>query len=91
MADLKLSQQLIDNIQQVLIQADPEAQAPTVSLQYLSAITGILLGSQNIAKEQKDEYLDELHAFSKHVLDDVCKPKPMAPAAGNAFGTWKPS
>ena len=88
MADLKLSQELIDNMQQLIVDADPEAQDPAVTLQYLSAITGFFLGAQNMPKNQKDEYLDHLHAFSKHVLDDVCKPT--APPAVNAFGTWKP-
>lgn len=88
MADLKLSQELIDNIQQLIVDADAEAQDPAVALQYLSAITGFLLGAQNMPKSQKDEYLDHLHAFSKHVLDDVCQPT--TPPAVDAFGVWKP-
>jgi hypothetical protein len=39
-------------------------------------------------KNQKDDYLQQLNAFTQHVLDDICKP--VAPAAANAFGTWKP-
>ena len=91
MADLKLSQQLVDNIQQAIIDKDPEAQDATVTLQYLSAVIGILLGSQNISKNEKEEYLDQLNAFSKHVLDDVSKPPATPPSSSvNAFGTWKP-
>lgn len=89
MADLKLSQKLIDDIQKVIVDTDEEAQNPAVSLQYLAAVTGFVLGSQEMPKSQKDEFLDQLNAFSKHVLDDVCKPT--APPAVNAFGTWKPS
>lgn len=91
MADLKLSQQLVDRVQQVIIDTDAEAQNSTVTLQYLSAIIGVLLGSQNISKSQKDEYLDQLNAFSKHVLDDVCSPPATPPpSSANAFGVWKP-
>jgi len=91
MADLKLSQQLIDNIQKVIVDADTEAQDAAVSLQYLAAVTGFILGSQNMQKNEKDEFLDQLYAFSKHVLDDVCKQATPPAAAANAFGTWKPS
>ena len=90
MADLKLSQQLIDDIQTVIVNTDSEAQNPSVALQYLAAISGFILGSQNMQKNEKDEFLDQLHAFSKHVLDDVCKPTAPPAAAANAFGTWKP-
>jgi hypothetical protein len=90
MADLKLSQQLIDDVQRTIVAVDSDAADAAVSLQYLAAISGYLLGAQNMPKNQKDEYLEQLNAFSKHVLDDVCKPVTPPAAAANAFGVWKP-
>jgi len=91
MADLKMSQELIDNVQQTIIDADETAKNPSIALQYLSAISGYMLASQDLPKEQKDKYMEQLTVFAKHVLDDVSKPAaPVAPAAAKAFGVWKP-
>jgi len=91
MADLKLSQELIDNIQQTIVAVDPAAQDSSITLQYLAAVTGYILGGQQgMPKNQKDDYLEQLNAFTKHVLDDVCKPVAPPAAAANAFGVWKP-
>jgi len=91
MADLKLSQELIDSVQQTIIAVDPEAQDASITLQYLAAISGYILGGQKeMPKNQKDDYLTQLNAFTKHVLDDVCKPTAPAAATANAFGVWKP-
>jgi hypothetical protein len=91
MADLRLSQELIDNIQQTIVAVDPAAQDSSITLQYLAAVTGYILGGQqDMPKNQKEDYLEQLNAFTKHVLDDVCKPSVPAAAAANAFGVWKP-
>ena len=91
MADLKLSQELIDNIQQTIVAVDPAAQDSSITLQYLAAVTGYILGGQQgMPKNQKDDYLEQLNAFTKHVLDDVCKPVAPPAATANAFGVWKP-
>ena len=91
MADLNLSQELIDNIQQTIVAVDPAAQDASITLQYLAAVTGYLLGGQqNMPKNQKDDFLKQLNAFSQHVLDDICKPVAPPAAAAKAFGVWKP-
>ncbi len=92
MAQLKLSTQVITDVRNVLEQADENAADPGVASQYLSAIVGFLLGQQDMPTSQKEEILEELSAFSLHVLKDVEQQRKQAPPppAKDAFGIWKP-
>ncbi|MCU7960065.1 MAG: hypothetical protein KZQ58_08720 [gamma proteobacterium symbiont of Bathyaustriella thionipta] len=93
MSELQLSPQLIQNIQQTIVEADQSASDPGVTLQYLAAVSGYMLGMQDMPDERKDDYMEQLCAFAKHVMDDVRKPAAAAaPAAKQqAFGYWEPS
>ena len=96
MSELQLSAKLVDDLQQVLQQHDASASDPGVAAQYLCASVGFLLGRQDMPREQKDEVLDRLGAFMKHVTDDVERqrqqqpPTPPPPPSVEAFGIWKP-
>lgn len=103
MADgLQLSRDLIDNLLQTIGEHDPEArQDMLVNLQYLCAVAGYLAADYPGPASERDELLEHLHAFMKHVCDDRAnKPQPeqtTAPAQGTsvptddpAVGIWKP-
>lgn len=93
MSDLKLSASLVRDIQTLLVQHDESAQDPGVASQYLCAVTGFLLGQQDMPDEQKNEVLEQLAAFMQHVASDVSQQRrkaPPAPPPQEAFGIWKP-
>jgi hypothetical protein len=91
MADIQLSSQLFQDIQQAVERQQPNADPGTV-MQYLAAVTGYLLGSQGqLSEQQREEYADELFAFTRHVAGDVAgrQTQRQAPAQ-EAFGHWEP-
>ncbi len=92
MSDIQLSPQLLQDIQQAVLKQHADAD-PGVVLQYLAAATGYLLAQQRgLSDEDKAGYLDELAAFSRHVLEDVqqrARQQSQAVAA-KAFGFWEP-
>ncbi len=92
MADIQLSSELLDDIQQAVLKQDPDADAGVV-MQYLVAVTGYILANQrSMPPADREAFLDELCGFARHVHDDVSKPaaQPAAPPAGQAFGYWEP-
>ena len=91
MSDIQLSPTLMANVQSAIVAADSEAEDAGVALQYMAAVMSYFLGMQDMPRAEKDEYLDNLHEFSKQVLDDVCKPKAPAVPAQNAYGIWEPA
>ena len=92
MSELKLSGELLQSIQDVLVANDDDARDPGVAVQYLAAVSGYLLGMQEMDAVQKGEFLEQLYAFSRHVMDDVDQQRREAqpPAQQEAFGIWKP-
>lgn len=90
MDQLQLSQQLIDSVQDVLLAADQRARDPLIAMQYLTAIVGYALGKMNIPPADKQDALEQLSAFARHVMEDVeQQARPQAPT-GQAFGIWRP-
>ena len=87
---LQLTGKLIDDIQNVLISHDERAQDEGITLQYLAAVSGMILSHLNMPAAQKQDFLEHLHAFSKHVLDDLAQQKQSQPPAQEAFGIWRP-
>jgi len=95
MSELQLSAKLVADIQQLLESHDPSASDPGVTSQYLCAVVGFLLGQQDMAAGQKEEVMEQLGAFMKHVADDVSSQKkqaapPAQPPQQESFGIWKP-
>ncbi|MEM7564100.1 MAG: hypothetical protein AAF353_13770 [Pseudomonadota bacterium] len=89
MSQLKLSTQLVDQMHQFLIQHDESAQDPGVASQYMCAVVGCLLGQQDMPQSQKDEILEQLFAFTKHVAEDIAQ-QVNAPPPQAEVGIWKP-
>ena len=92
MADIQLSSQLFQDIQQAVQRQDPQADQVVV-MQYLAAVMGYMLGSQrNMAATDRDALMDELCGFARHVHDDLAKRQQQQPRgpAGEAFGYWIP-
>jgi len=95
MSELQLSAKLVADIQALLQDHDSAAADPGVTSQYLCAIVGFLLGQQDMPEAQKDEVMDQLGAFIKHVANDVGSQKqqaarPPAPPQQESFGIWRP-
>ena len=96
MSELQLSAKLVGDVQRLLVEHDDSAADPGVASQYLCAVVGFLLGQQDMEPAQKDDVLDQLGAFMKHVAEDVDRqrqqsaPPPPSPPAQEAFGIWKP-
>ena len=93
MDQIKLSDRLVNELKAVLIAEDERARDSYVTMQYLAAIMGYLLGKQGIAMEQKLEVYTELSAFAKHVMDDIdqtMQRSKQQAGSSEAFGIWRP-
>jgi len=92
MADIQLSSQLFQDIQQAVQRQDPNADQAVV-MQYLAAVMGYMLGSQrDMRAEDRDALMDELCAFAHHVYGDLVQRQEQDTqrATGQAFGYWIP-
>ncbi len=91
MDQLKLSKELIDKIQQILVDEDERAKNPLLAGQYLAAVIGFIVGNHDLPTGEKNEIMNELNAFAKYVYDDITRQRQvgMRPK-GEAFGIWKP-
>ena len=89
MSQLKLSTQLVDQMHNFLIQHDDNARDPGVASQYMCAVVGCLLGQQDMPKAQKDEILEQLLAFTRHVAEDIAQQINQPPPQAEV-GIWKP-
>ena len=94
MADIQLSPQLFQDIHDAVQKQHPDADQIVV-MQYMGAVMGYLLGSQdNMSPDDRNALMDELCAFTRHVYDDVLQSRQQQaqqPPAGDAFGIWEPS
>jgi len=92
MANIQLSSQLFQDIQQAVLRQQPDADQGTV-MQYLAAVLGYLLGNQQqMDGPQKDAYMDELCSFARHVYQDVGQQaRQQATAQAQSFGYWEPT
>ena len=89
MSQLKLSTQLVTQMHEFLIQHDENAQDPGVASQYMCAVVGCLLGKQEMPESQKEEILEQLFAFTRHVAEDIAQ-QVHAPPLQAEVGIWKP-
>ena len=89
MSQLKLSTQLVSQMHEFLIQHDENAQDPGVATQYMCAVVGCLLGKQDMPESQKEEILEQLFAFTRHVAEDIAQ-QMQAPPPQVEVGIWKP-
>lgn len=94
MSGISLSPQLFQEIQQAIVKQEPDAaQDAGLVIQYLGAVAGYMLGSQNMPTAQKEEFLGELKGFIEHVMKDTDQKhqQQRQTQASNAFGIWEPS
>ena len=89
MSQLKLSTQLVSQMHEFLIQHDENARDPGVATQYMCAVVGCLLGEQDVPESQKEEMLEQLFAFTRHVSQDIAQ-QLRTPPPQDALGIWKP-
>lgn len=89
MSQLKLSTQLVNQLHEFLIQHDENAQDPGVASQYMCAVVGCLLGQQDMPDSKKEELLEQLCAFTRHVAQDIAR-QVQAPPPQAEVGIWKP-
>lgn len=88
MEPLKLSDDLVADMQNAVIKHDERAKDGGIAIQYYAAVIGYVLAQQDYSTEQKKDFLDQLNAFSHHVFDD-CN-KPASPPATEAIEKWRP-
>ena len=84
-----MSTQLVSEMHEYLIQHDESARDPGVASQYLCAVVGCLLGERDMPESQKEEILEQLFAFTRHVTQDIAR-QMYAPAPQSEVGIWKP-
>ena len=94
MADIQLSSQLFQDIQDAVLRQAPDADQGVV-MQYLAAVMGYMLGSQrDMQVADREAYMDELFSFTRHVYQELSQQQQQqqqqAPS-GEAFGVWEPS
>lgn len=104
---IRLSQDLIDNLLRNIAEHDASAQQDMmVSIQHLVAVAGYLAADYPGSASERDELLEHLHAFMKHVCDERAgsqqQSAPTQAAAADvpagssvvtddpAVGIWKP-
>jgi len=68
---MQISTQLVNDVQRVIADADPRAADPSVTMQYLAAIIGVILGNRPATSEDKADYVAQLEGFIRHVMEDV--------------------
>lgn len=87
MSGIQLSDNLIDDIRQVLKQHDNTAADDMVAVQYMAASVGYFMSALPEGQFDKKQVLMQLADFSGQVFDQMeadKKPKE------EAFGVWKP-
>ena len=100
---ITLSDDLIHGIYNVIAQHDANVEKNMMlALQYLSAVSGYLAAGYPGSDSERDEVIDQLAAFAKHVAaqeaqDSQAEQQPAAAPKGKsvqtddpAVGIWKP-
>ena len=88
MQPIKLSDELVEDLQRTIISYDDRATDSGVAIQYYAAVIGYVLAQQDYATEHKEEFLDQLNAFSHHVFEDCARQS--EPEVSDAMGKWRP-
>ena len=90
MSGIQLSTELVSSLKAVLQEHDSTTENDLVFMQYLSAVNGYVLAHESQPGMNKSEFLNELHAFTAQVLDQVEADMRPQPQQEEAFGVWKP-
>ena len=88
---IQLSPQLMTDLREAMVKQDPRNKDDVLAMQYLVAAAGMMLSEYNNPQMNKQNALQDLSGFMKHVFDYMEAQKPqMAPPPQEAFGVWKP-
>jgi len=87
---IQLSPQLMEELRDALKKQDSRTTDDILAMQYLVAAAGMMLSELNNAGMDKQNALDDLSGFMKHVFDYMEAQKPQIPPPQDAFGVWKP-
>ena len=87
---IQLSPQLMDELRQALAKQDPRTANDVLAMQYLVAAAGMMLSDYENPQMNKENALQDLSGFMKHVFDYMEQQKDMQPPPQEAFGVWKP-
>ncbi len=101
MSDIKLTPDLLEGVQKLIEEHEPEAVGnQVVTVQYLAAVVGLMTAQFPTSAEEKNDILDQLHGLARHVLGEQSKqsqqgrqPRAAAPEGweertGPATGVW---
>ncbi len=87
MEQINLSRRLVEEIVEVLRHREPACDDALIAAQYLAAVVAYLVASDSASPAHKDDLLEELRDFMRHVYTDLSRARPRAQSA---FGIWKP-
>lgn len=91
MESIRLSDRLVGEIIETLRRHEPACDDPLLASQYLAAVVGYLLASHSAAPMEKEQILDELTHFLRHVYGDLSRSQPQQPQPPQeAMGVWEP-
>ncbi len=82
---IQLSNELIENVMQAIVQHDATvAENGTLGLQYLAAMLGVLASDYPGTADECEELLNHLHEFTKHVYNDHARAQQQQAAPAQA-------
>lgn len=92
MATIQITDKLMSDIMDVIVNHDKEAIDAGIGAQYMSALVGYMVARYPSTNIQKKEIMSHLAQFSEHVmLDNMAPDEPTAESTPDeALGIWKP-
>jgi len=88
---IQLSPALLQDFRDAMLKQDTRTSDDVLAMQYLVAAAGMMLSDFNNPQMDKNNALNDLSGFMKHVFDYMEDQKPkVAPPAQDAFGVWTP-
>jgi len=87
---IQLSPQLMEDLREAMQKQDSRTTDDVLAMQYLVAAAGMMLSELNNPQMDKNNALNDLAGFMKHVFDYMEAQKPQMPPQQDAMGVWKP-
>ncbi len=87
---IQLSPQLMRDLRDAMIKQDPRTHNDVFAMQYLAAAAGLMLSEHDSPRLDKQEVLEDLSGFMRHVFDFMEQQKNRRSPPQQAFGVWTP-
>lgn len=87
---IQLSPALMQDLRDAMLKQDSRTSDDVLAMQYLVAAAGMMLSEFNNPQMDKNNALNDLAGFMKHVFDYMEEQKPQMPPPQDAFGVWTP-